>query len=214
MPSLSMHDGPGSKEAEGARVATDIEAGNDAFEALCAPLEFEMERRKYGRKKQWRPRLEFLFGNHEDRITRAIFREPKWDGVISLASLKTRMFHRNDFLRIVEIDGVKYSHYFPNPLSGRPIGGTINNMLAKIGGTFVQGHVQGFKYGTFQFPDHIGHGLSVGRFYNHTEHYRPADVQDCEWNGIIVLNEVRPIRGWATFDLMPLSMNYLRDKFA
>jgi hypothetical protein len=214
MPSLSTHEGPGSKEAEGQRVATDIEAGNDAFEALCAPMEFEMERLKYARKKQWRPRLEFLMGNHEDRISRAIFREPKWDGVLSLASLKTRMFNRNAFLRIVDIDGIKYSHYFPNPYSGRPIGGTIPNRLSHIGGTFVQGHQQGFLYGTKQYPDHVKHGLVCGRFYSHQEHYRPGDVQDVEWNGIVVLNEVRCIKGHGDFDLMPLSYNYLRRKFS
>lgn len=31
LPSLSTHDAPGSKEAEGRRVKPDIDAGNDAF---------------------------------------------------------------------------------------------------------------------------------------------------------------------------------------
>lgn len=209
LPSLSTHDAPGSKEAEGRRVHTDIEAGNEAFWRFMLPIEKEMERLIITRRKQWRPRMEFLFGNHEDRLSRAIFRDPKWEGVISLDSLKTPHFNRNPFLKIVEIDGIKYSHYFPNPFSGKPIGGTIISRLNNIGSSFVQGHQQGFLYASKQYPDHVKHGLVCGRFYSHHEHYRAADVQHSEWNGIVVLNEVN--RG--DYCVMPLTYNYLREKF-
>jgi hypothetical protein len=210
MPSLSMHDAPGSAEANGRNVLCDIEAGNVAFKRLVAPMEQEIKRLVVGKRKQWTPRLEFLFGNHEDRVSRALNNDPKLDGVLNLGMLQTPGFHRNDFLRIVLIDGIRYCHYFPNPLSGRPIGGTIPNRLNHIGGTFVQGHQQGFQYGCKQYPDKVAHGLVCGRFYSHQESYRPADVQDCEWNGIVVLNDVR---NNGDFDLMPLSFNYLRSTF-
>lgn len=210
LPSLSQHDAPGSKEAEGRRVKPDIDSGNAAFERLIGPMNTERARLVKNKEKQWNPRCEFLFGNHEDRLARAIFRDPKWEGTLSMDALKTPGFNRNNFLRIVTIDGIRYSHYFPNPLSGRPIGGTIPNRLNHIGGSFVQGHQQGFQYGAKQYPDHVAHGLVCGRFYSHQESYRPADVQDCEWNGIVVLNEVR---NNGDYDLMPLSFNYLRTKF-
>jgi hypothetical protein len=41
------------------------------------------------------------------------------------------------------IDGVHYSHYFSNTHSGKPIGGSIDNRLNKIGHSFVAGHEQG-----------------------------------------------------------------------
>lgn len=210
MPSLSMHDAPGSAEANGRNVLCDIEAGNEAFKRLVAPMETEIARRSRNHRTRWTPRLEFLFGNHEDRVGRALNNDPKLAGVLTLDMLKTPGFHRNDFLRIVVIDGIRYCHYFPNPLSGRPIGGTIPNRLNHIGGTFVQGHQQGFQYGCKQYPDKVAHGLVCGRFYSHQESYRPADVQDCEWNGIVVLNDVR---NNGDFDLMPLSFNYLRSTF-
>lgn len=210
LPSLSSHDAPGSKEAEGRRVQPDIEAGNDAFLRFMAPIEKAMTRLLIGKKKQWLPRMEFLMGNHENRLTRAIFRDPKWEGVISLDSLKTPYFHRNDFLKIVEIDGIKYAHYFPNPFSGKPIGGTIISRLNNIGHSFVQGHQQGFLYASKQYPDHVKHGLVCGRFYNHHESYRAPDVQFSEWSGIVVLNEV--FKG--DYSIMPLTMNYLREKFS
>lgn len=205
LPSLSTHDAPGSKEAEGRRVKADIDVGNEAFERFVAPM--NAERKK---NKKWNPECHFLFGNHEDRLTRAIFREPKWDGVLSLDSLRTPGFKRHEFLKIITLEGIRFCHYFPNPLSGRPIGGTIPNRLNHIGGSFVQGHQQGFLYGSKQYPDHVAHGLVCGKFYSHREHYRPADVQQAEWNGIVVLNETR---NSGDYDLMPLSFNYLRRTF-
>ena len=209
LPSLSTHDAPGSKEAEGRRVMPDIEAGNDAWLRLVTPMVIEQDRLYRTKKRQWLPRCEFLFGNHENRLERAIFRDPKWEGVISSASMKTPGFHRNDFLKIVELDGIKYCHYFPSPFSGKPLGGTIISRLNNIGSSFVQGHQQGFLYASKQYPDHIKHGLVCGRFYSHHESYRTQDVQNSEWNGIVVLNEVDN----GTYDLMPLSFNYLRRKF-
>jgi hypothetical protein len=209
LPSLSSHDAPGSKEAEGRRVQTDIDIGNEAFERFVAPMNVERARLRTGKKKEWNPECHFLAGNHEHRLTRAIFRDPKWEGVISLDSLKTPGFQRHEFLKVVEIDGIKYCHYFPNPFSGRPIGGTIPNRLNHIGSSFVQGHQQGFQYGLKQYPDHVKHGLVAGRFYNHHESYRPTDVQNSEWSGIVVLNEVKN----GNYQLMPLTMDYLRRTF-
>ena len=209
-PSLSTHDAPGSKEAEGRRVKPDIDAGNEAFERLVAPMDAEINRRRAKHRKRWEPERYFLFGNHEDRLSRAIFRDPKWEGILTLDCLKTPGFQRIPYLKILELDQIKFCHFFPNPLSGRPIGGTIVNRLGHIGSSFVQGHQQGFLYASKQYPDHVKHGLVCGRFYSHHESYRPDDVQRAEWNGIVVLNEVQN----GSYDLMPLSMNYLRRKFS
>jgi hypothetical protein len=210
LPSLSTHDAPGSKEAEGRRVKPDIDAGNEAFEKLCAPMNAEMARLKRNKEKQWNPERHFLFGNHENRLSRAIFRDPKWEGLLSLDTLKTPGFQRHDFLQIANLDGIKFCHYFPNPFSGKPIGGTIVNRLGHIGSSFVQGHQQGFMYASKQYPDHVKHGIVCGRFYLTHETYRPEDVQRSEWNGILVLNQVDN----GDFDLMPLRMSYLARKYA
>jgi len=211
MPSLSTHDGPGSKEAEGARVQNDIDAGIQAWDDFWHPIEIEQLRVASNRKKQYRPECHFLFGNHEDRITRALFRDPKWDGILSLDSLKTpTCFARHPFLKIVNVDGIKFCHFFPNPFSGRPIGGTIPNRLSHIGSSFVQGHQQGHMYGSKAYPDCTKHGIVCGRFYTRNEHYRPEDIQNVEWNGIIMLNGVHG----GDFDIMPLRIDYLRREFS
>lgn len=209
MASLNSHEIPGSAELEGHRIMADIECGNEAFARLIAPLQQEQLRRVVGKRKRYEPELHFITGNHEARITRITTQDPKWDGLLTLDALKTPGFERHKFLKIVEIDGIKYCHYFPNPFSGRPIGGTIVNRLNHIGSSFVQGHQQGFAYGTKQYPDCVKHGLVCGRFYSHHENYRPEDVQRVEWSGVVVLNQVRN----GTYDLMPLSFEYLREKY-
>lgn len=209
-PSLSTHNDPGSKEAEGQRVKTDLDAGNEAMERLCAPIRREVLRLAANRRKRWHPEMHYLHGNHDHRLTRAIFRDPKWEGVLSMASLDAGMFRKHAFLDIVEIDGIAFSHYFPSPHSGRPIGGTIVSRLNNIGQSFVQGHVQGLLYSNKPYPGHVKHGLVAGSCYLHNEEYRPRDVQNSEWRGIIVANEVTN----GGYDIMPLSMAYLRRKFS
>lgn len=209
MHSLSSYDRPGSKKMEGARYAADVEVGNEAFERLVAPMETEQARLIRNKEKSWHPRKVITLGNHENRITRALEAEPKYEGVLSLDHLKTPGFERHEFLEIVEIDGIAYSHYFANTHNGRPIGGTITNRLNKIGTSFVQGHEQGFSYGVQKYPGKLTrHGLVAGSFYLHNEGYRGAQGRD-EWRGIVVLNEVNS----GSYDIMPLSMDYLEKEF-
>jgi hypothetical protein len=208
--SLSGHEEPGSIHMEGSRLKDDIEEGNRAFEDLVVPMNAERERRVAGKRKQWNPECHFLFGNHEHRLARLVNSTPKFDGLLTMDLMRTPGFQRHPFLKIVEIDGIKYCHYFPNPFSGKPIGGTIVNRLNHIGSTFVQGHQQGFMSASKQYPDHVKHGIVCGRFYLDHEHYRPEDVQRSEWSGIVVLNQVRN----GDFDLMSLRMDYLQRKYS
>ena len=210
MSSLSTYARQG--EREGLRVAEDIHAGVTTLARLVGPAHAESKRLKDGHRERWNPELHFLLGNHEHRISRAILDHPELQGTLSLDTLGIDVmgFTRHDFLEIVEIDGISYSHYFSNTHSGRPIGGSIDNRLNKIGRTFVQGHEQGFLYGVRQLPgDLTRHGLVAGSFYLHDEAYRGKQGNG-EWRGIVVLNEVHD----GKFDIMPLSMEYLRRRYS
>lgn len=101
MPSLSSYD-KGKKQMEGRRYKADIRAGNRAFALLDDPLQAERER------TGWAPRKVFLFGNHEDRITRAIEADAQLDGILTLDDCDTRDWERHGFLEPVFIDGVGY----------------------------------------------------------------------------------------------------------
>lgn len=209
MPSLSMHDGPGSQRMEGARYEDDVESGNDAFERICLPMEREQARLKRNKEKSWRPRKMFLFGNHENRINRAINSAPKWAGTIGEHHLKTRDFERHGFLERVWQDGIIYSHYFQSSHSHHAIGGTIDNRLNKIGASFVQGHEQGFRYGTrIQASGANWHGCVAGSAYLHDESYRGAQGQG-HWRGVVILNEVQN----GDYCIMPLTLDYLCRRY-
>jgi hypothetical protein len=210
MPSLSKYESPGSAFMEGKRIKADIEVGNEAFAPIGAVITAEMERLRLGKRKRWTPECHYLRGNHDERVSRAVKDNPKLEGFLSLDMLKVPVpFAVHPFLEIVEIDGVAYSHYFSNIHSGKAIGGSIDNRLNRIGKSFVQGHQQGLLYGVRQFPGKLArHGLVAGSFYLHDEHYRDAQSNG-EWRGIVVLNEVRD----GNYDVMPLSMDYLRRKY-
>lgn len=208
-PSLNSHNEKGSAPLENTRYQDDVDAGNEAFKRLNAPIQKEVDRRVKKHRVRWNPRKVFITGNHEQRADRVALNDPKWSGIIGSHNCQTLDWERHPFLKIVEIDGIKYCHYFPHPYSGKAIGGTIVNRLNAIGSSFVQGHQQGFLYASKQFPDHVKHGLVCGRFYLDHESYRPEDVQRSEWSGIVVLNEVQN----GCFDLMPLSMSYLSRKY-
>lgn len=197
--SLSTWSGAGSKDKEGVRVHEDIEAGNHALEVLEESMGGFKPKRKI-----------LLRGNHEYRLTRFIESDPRLEGVLGFHLLndKDLGWEVVDYFRgapqAVEVDGISYAHYFANPNTGKPIGGTINNRLAKIGSSFVQGHVQGLLQGNVQYATgRIRHGIVAGSSYLGDEDYK--GMANAHWRGIVVLNEVKD----GQFCEMPLSLNYL-----
>lgn len=208
-PSLNGHNEPGSIEVEGTRYQEDLDVGNEAFARLSEPMEKEQQRRREGHRVRWEPRKVFLRGNHEARADRVAQREPKWTGIIGSHNCHTRDWEVHEYLKIVEVDGICYSHFFAANHSGKPIGGSIENRLARVGRSFAMGHQQGLLYGIKQYPGSVRrHGLVAGSFYLHDEGYRGPQCNN-EWRGIIVLNEVKD----GDYDVMPLSMSYLERKF-
>lgn len=193
MPSLSSYDGPGTLTGEGARYEDDIAAGMEGMRILSEPILAEMKRLRDGHRLRWEPRMVFLFGNHEDRINRAINADPRYAGTIGLHHCNVAKWgwEAHQFKEKVEIDGVNYCHYFQAEKSDRPIGGSMDNRLNKICSTFVCGHEQGLL--THRRPLPIGrtiHGIVAGSCYLHDEHYR-GPQRNNEWRGVVVLNDVR-----------------------
>lgn len=208
-PSLNRHSEKGSFELEGTRYKDDVDAGNEAFARLDAPMRAERERLKRNKVKQWNPETIYLFGNHCIRPDRVAAEEPKFKDVIGSHNCNTLDWERVPFLKVRVVDGIHYSHYFQNINSPRPIGGSIDNRLNRIGESFVCGHEQTLLYGNRTFPTgKVKHGLVAGAFYLHDEGYKGPQGNG-HWRGIVVLNEVND----ASYDVMPLSMDYLRRRF-
>lgn len=209
-PSLSRWNEKGSKAMEGQRVLADARAGNYALVELLAPAFDEQERLRIGKRKQWDLRIVYTMGNHDERPARAAEADPRLEGIVTPDLMQfPDGVEVYPYLKVVNIDGIRYSHYFSNINSSRPIGGSIDNRLNKIGESFVQGHEQGFLYGNRTFPTgKIKHGLVAGSYYMHDEDYKGAQGNG-HWRGIVVLNEVND----GDYDVMPLSMDYILRRF-
>lgn len=196
-PSLSTHDDPGSLATEGARYAEDLAAGNAALKALTKYL-------------QGVTRRVMLRGNHEDRLRRALERDPKWIGSIDEHQLVAEGWEVIPFLRPVVIDGVAYSHYWASPGTGRAYGGSASNILLKTNHSFTQGHRQTFDYAVKNNPvtgrEMIG--LISGSAYLHAEPYL-GPQGNCHFRGIIVKNEVHE----GSYDIMRVSLHYLCKRY-
>lgn len=201
MPSLSSYD-KGKKSFEGRRYRKDVEAGNKAMDLLMTPLV----------KAKFYPRLVFIFGNHENRIVRTINDEPMLDGAIGLDDLEIDRWgwEKVPFLKPIEIDGILYCHYFYNPNSGKPYGGTCLSKLKNVGVSFTMGHQQGIDVAMRELANgKTQHGLVAGSCYQHEEEYRGPQANG-HWNGIVFKHEVHD----GQYDLMQVSIDYLRRKYS
>lgn len=209
MPSLSSWD-VGKKSFEGRRYKDDIEAGIHAMEVFLQPIRDEQQRLKVNKHKQWRPRMVYTLGNHENRIERAIESDPKLDGLIGYKDLQLEEmgFEVYDFLDVVVIDQIAYAHYFTSGIMGRPVS-SARNMLSKKMMSCIMGHVQDrdIAYGRRADGTNIL-GLFSGIFYQHDEDYLTPQTNS-SWRGIWMLNEVAN----GGCDELPVSLNYLRNKY-
>ncbi len=201
LPALSSYD-KGRKSMEGRRYTLDVNAGNLGFERLNEPI---------AQVQGWTPRKIFLLGNHEDRITRAAEADPQMEGVVSLDHLNAAAlgWEVHPFLQPVNVNGVIYSHYFYNPMSGRPYSGNSMDLRLKtIGHSFTMGHQQTLQYGIRFVGGRSQHGLVAGSFYQHEEDYK-GPQGNAHWRGIIVCHQVE--RG--SYDPMFLSIDYLCRRY-
>jgi len=209
MPSLSSWD-VGKKSFEGRRYKDDIEAGIHAMEVFLQPIRDEQQRLKVNKHKQWRPRMVFTLGNHENRIERAIESDPKLDGLIGYKDLQLDEmgWEVYDFLDVVVIDQIAYAHYFTSGIMGRPVS-SARNMLSKKMMSCIMGHVQDrdIAYGRRADGTNIL-GLFSGIYYQHDEDYLTPQTNS-SWRGVWMLNEVAN----GGCDELPVSMNYLRNKY-
>lgn len=188
MPSLSSYD-RGSAKAEGRRVREDIRAGNDAMYALLAPLRSLQEVQKRNRKRMYSPEMHFCIGNHEERILRYENQHPELSDVLGFHDLALTDWVVHPYRQPVTLGGTDFCHYFYNPLSGKPYGGSAEYRLNKIKRSFVQGHEQGFKYHIEAVGPKRIHGLVAGSFYSHDEDYKGPQANN-HWRGFCVLNNV------------------------
>lgn len=203
MPSLSSWD-KGKKQFEGRRYEADIAAGNAGFDELDKPIR---------QKRGYNPRKVLLRGNHENRLQRMLDFDPFLYAENGIHGLSEKDFNSldwevHDFLEIVWIDGVAYSHYFYNPMTGRPYGGTAINRLKTIGHSFTMGHQQTYDIGVRHVGARQQRALIAGACYLHDEEYR-GPQGNSHWRGIVICHAVHD----GSYDLMEISLDYLCRRY-
>lgn len=208
MPSLSEYD-RGTKAAEGRYYADDIASGNRGMQLLLQPLRELWQKQRDQKLKLYKPRLVFCMGNHEQRIERHINHNPHLAGKVGYHDFDLADWEVHDFLHIVKIDDIAYSHYFPNPMSGKPWGGAALQRLKNIGFSFTMGHQQG-KLGAERYlqDGNAQRALIVGSYYQHEEDYKGPQGNH-HWRGVVMKHEVYK----GNYDLMEISLEYLKRRY-
>jgi hypothetical protein len=210
MPSLSEYD-KGKKVAEGRRYSADIAAGNLGLDLLMRPIQNLNARLREKHEPLYKPRKVFTLGNHEQRIQRHVNANAHLAGKIGYHdfNLKQHGWEVHDFLQLVNVDGIAYAHYFPNPNSGKPWGGAVLLRLKNIGFSFTMGHQQGKQQAERYLQDGTAQrGLVIGSYYQHDEEYK-GPQGNYHWRGVIMKHEVTE----GNYDLMEVSLNYLRNRY-
>ena len=204
MESLSVFNS--RRDNEGLRVTDDIKAGNDALDEFISILH----------DGDCYPEIHITLGNHSAkvRIDRFLKDHPHMIGLIKDTATSHFEDHGvivHDFLDILNINGIRFSHYIANPhsLKGSPLGGACDTMLKNAGFSFVMGHQQGLKMAKHYLSDGTRRiGIVAGSFYPHDENYMSIQANK-HWRGIIMLNEVKD--GGA--DICEVSLNYLMKSY-
>lgn len=210
MESLSSYD-IGKKSFEGRRYTKDIDAAFAAQVTLFEPLHELQHRQRVNGKKIYRPRTIITKGNHENRIDRAINNDAKLEGLISTDDLRYQDFFDEvyDFLDVVVVEGVAFSHYFTTGIAGRPASSAAAQ-LNKKHMSCIAGHQQGLQIATGNRADgKMVTSVIAGSCYEHDEDYLGAQGNK-HWRGVLMLHDVND----GEFDLMPVSLAYLEKKYA
>jgi predicted MPP superfamily phosphohydrolase len=203
MSSLCSYD-KGLKSFEGRRYKRDVAAGIEAQDRIATIVK---------RQKKRLPRFVRTLGNHENRISRAVERDPILEGTIGLDDLQSKEYgwEQYSFLQPVEIDGVTYQHYFITGVSGRPIGGERHaaSLLAKNFRSSTCGHSHLFDYCVrTDISGNSLHGLVVGVYQDYDADF--AGPANGLWNaGVSVCRNVEN----GNYDLQHISLKALAKEY-
>lgn len=209
MPSLSSYD-IGKKAFEGRRYSKDIFAAHMAQASLFGPLLALQAQQRRNKQKVYEPFKVMLLGNHENRIDRAINNDAKLEGLISTDDLCYHNYWDNvhSFLEVVTMNGIAFSHYFVTGVAGRP-SSTAQAQMNKQHMSCIAGHQQGLQIATAHRADGTRlTSIIAGSCYEHDEDYMGFQGNK-HWRGFMMLHEVHN----GSFDLMPVSLEYVNKKY-
>lgn len=203
MSSLSSHD-KGKLEFEGRRYIKDIDAVHKAMERLIKPIQ---DANRTATKK-YKPHMTMTLGNHENRIIRLVDENPEYLGKFSIEDLRYPDFgwDVHPFLKVVEIDGVEFSHYFTSGVMGRAAPSAAV-MLRERQKSCVAGHIQTFSIAIH--PKTQNTAIQGGVCNLHDEAYLGPQGNHLR-RQVVLLNEVEN----GLFDPSLISLKFLKMAYS
>lgn len=196
-PSLSTYSS--RLEISTARVVDDIESGNRAMKLFWKSLR--------GMKDP--PEFHFSFGNHEERLLRYIGDNLILENFLSFDNLFLDGWITHPYRSLYSLNNVWITHAFFQENTGRPLGGTAQSVLMRVGLSGIQGHRQGKQIAQRTLPNQqVQRMLICGSCYLHQEAYLGEMARE-NWRGIVVLHDVDD----GDYDMMELSLKYLCRKY-
>jgi hypothetical protein len=210
MASLCSYD-QGKKSFVFKNVKEDIEAGHLAESLFLGKIEEYNNTRAKWKKKQYNPLLIKCIGNHEDRVSKLLSYEPRWEGTVSLEDFKTRTQLKEVVIPFKSsglIDGILYSHYFVSGVMGRPVS-SARALIMKKGHSCTMGHLHLLETHSIPKPTgEMARGLICGSFHDiENESFAGPQVDDLWWNGVIYKHGVYK----GDYDCEEISVERLRD---
>jgi hypothetical protein len=202
-PSLSSY--ASGLESEGRRLYDDLEAGFDAFKIIMSEAD---------RIANYNPEKHFLMGNHEDRLRRFVASNPVLEGCFDLDRfVEDQGWTVHGFKQPYWRDNICFTHYLENAMSGRAVGGSIENKLNKFPHSFAMGHQQQFQYARRQNllgRPHIG--VVAGAFYIDDEDYRGSN--NTEVRGFVHFKNYTNRYGYSDYDIEYVSLERLMENYS
>ncbi len=208
MESLSSYD-KFKRSYEGRRYKNDTESTITAQKILWKPVE---DYNALHPNKPYKPKRVFLVGNHEERGDRVTQVDPMLEGTIDiLKDLKLKEYwdEVHEFMQVVVINGVAFSHYFGTGPMNRACS-TAQQQLTKMHMSCISGHQPGRQTSTGKAADgRLITSIIAGSSYDYNLDYMGIQGNK-HWRGIIMLHNM--VNG--EFDEVYIPTHYLKDKYA
>lgn len=166
----------------------------DDFDAVNRSLDiYEVTWEKMG----YAPKRKLFFrGNHEHRVTRYLADNPEMKKVVSLDKLDHAVYGWEvyPFLKVVEVEGVAFSHFFPAGANGKVTqdkhgAPDAKAMVKRNMRSCVAGHLPGISTEVMTAGNQMFRGLILGSSYLHDPPYHGYQGTNY-WRGVVLMHNV------------------------
>ncbi len=197
MYSINRFNKIGSIKREGERICLDIDAGAQALHTTWNGVSRLNARRRMYKEKQYKPRVIFMLGNHEERLVTFIDENPMLEGVPGLDIPQVISSIRDipemeviAYRKWVEVDDIVFTHIPFN--GGRPISGRVNTCgdalkLVDKSSSFSHTHRLEFKQFTRMPSQKLISAFNSGCFIDDPYPEYMIDSNPNWWQGVSLL---------------------------